>query len=174
MKMNISTSILLDDSANTQTKRMKSLEETHTVLKPVQQRRKTLHEISEQTWWRETGAPKRRFCSLCSGASEVFQHALPWEMPIQEHLTQNFWLWEAVKCLEKPRKWFGDLANTDLISSSSWSLVLWDENQRFNNNKSVQWHLIPKWHNWIARESYGQIKTKPWIEAKYMCRHMDT
>lgn len=36
-----------------------------TVLRPLQQRRKTLHEMPEQPSRREPRAPKRRFCPLC-------------------------------------------------------------------------------------------------------------
>lgn len=86
MKTNISASILLDDSANTQTKRMKNLEETHCPQTTTTEKKNIARDARAAL---KKGAKSSKGSVLSApGVSGIFQHALPCEMPIQEHLTQ--------------------------------------------------------------------------------------
>lgn len=97
MKINISASILLDDTASTQTKRMEAWKR-NIVLRPLQQRRKTSHKMSEQASRKQPRASKRRLCPLC--------YLSVWDLPAcsplgntnsgASDLVQIFWLWLAI------------------------------------------------------------------------------
>lgn len=87
IKTNLSSSILLDDAANTQTKRMDILKEIHCSQTTATKNQNIARDVRADL---VKGQELQRQGSVLSApwVSEIFQCAVPWKIPIQEHLTQ--------------------------------------------------------------------------------------